>query len=85
MIVPIGYALGIVAMLLVRDLFLVLPGSGNPAIAAQGMLLMLLPLLLMLLMLPLLLPNASLFWKASKLYIFTTVTFGNVYYDKLHT
>ena len=43
MIVPIGYALGIVAMLLVRDLFLVLPGSGNPAIAAQGMLLMLLP------------------------------------------
>jgi hypothetical protein len=42
-VVPIGYALGIVAMLLVRDLFLVLPNSGNPAIAAQGLLLMLLP------------------------------------------
>jgi hypothetical protein len=48
--------------------------------------LMLLPLLLMLLLLlPLLLPNASLFWKAGELCIFTTITFGNVYYDKLHT
>jgi hypothetical protein len=42
------------------------------------MLLMMLPLLLMLLLLLLLLPNASLFWKAGELYIFTTITFGNV-------
>ena len=43
MVVPIAYALSLAVMLLARDLFFVLPGSGNAEAGAAGCALLLLP------------------------------------------
>lgn len=43
MTIPVAYTLGLVVLLLARHVFLVLPGSGNPWLAAFGLLTMLVP------------------------------------------